>query len=204
MNCLTAEGRFSAYLEDELDYQTIREFEAHLANCSTCQTEFAAFHDSVNLLHQIPHIEPSSNFDRNLQSKIANLEVDKVPAWRHILAVLHARPMWTHGVIAAVLLVAVVGALFYSSGPTGQRSGVPTIVHDNGHKSDSRLVEPVDTPEPPVLPARQFNVPFNFGTEYSFDNSIRDDAMPRAPQHTQQNYILRTYDYSFVSSGGGL
>ena len=79
MNCLMAEERFSACLEDELDYQTIREFEAHLANCSSCQTEYATFRKSVKFLQQMPRIEPSFDFDRNLQSKIANFDVDKVP-----------------------------------------------------------------------------------------------------------------------------
>ena len=59
MNCLKAQGHFSAYLEDELGYQTIKTFEAHLEECEACRGELAIFQKSVNLLNALPPIEPS-------------------------------------------------------------------------------------------------------------------------------------------------
>ena len=204
MNCLMAEERFSACLEDELDYQTIREFEAHLANCSSCQTEYATFRKSVKFLQQMPRIEPSFDFDRNLQSMIANSDVDKVPSWHRILNSLRARPVWAFGGIAAILLLALVGLNFYRSSPNTYEFPEPRIAINPAANPDYPRVERIDAREALALPARRITVPLDFGAEYSIDYSIRGDAMPRAPQHTQQNYILRTYDYSFVSSGGGL
>ena len=60
MNCLKAEEQFSAYIEDELDYQAVRAFEAHLSTCESCRREFTLFRESLDLLHQLPQIEPSS------------------------------------------------------------------------------------------------------------------------------------------------
>ena len=200
MNCSMAEERFSAYLEDELDYQTIKEFESHLSTCNSCKTEFAVFRKSVNLLHQMPRIEPSFEFDRNLQSKIADFEVDKVPTWRQILGSLRARRVWAFGGIAAILLIVLVGAYFYPSGLDRYESTVPKIVIETDSDTGYRRVKKIDNREVLAIPVRQVNVPLDIGN----GSFIGGGARQRMPQRAQQHFILQTVNYSSTPSGGGL
>ena len=62
MNCLQAEENFSAHFEDALDYETLQRFESHIAECTTCQHEYAQFQDSVTASQRLPQIEPSPLF----------------------------------------------------------------------------------------------------------------------------------------------
>ena len=57
MNCLQAEEYFSAHFEDTLDYQTLQDFEGHLAECEACQQEYSRFQESVKMTQQLPQIE---------------------------------------------------------------------------------------------------------------------------------------------------
>ena len=194
MNCLMAEEHFSAYLEDELAYQTIKEFETHLTECGSCSSEFVAFRKSVSLIHQLPRIEPSSDFDRTVQSRVGDLDVDRVPVWHQILDSLRARPVWAFSGIAAILLVALVSAYFYQSGLDVYKPSAPRIVVDTDPIPAFRRVDRMDNPGLMALPVRQVNVPLDIGREVS----------EWRPQRTQQNFILQTVNYSSAPRGGGL
>ena len=112
MNCLKVEEQFSAYLEDELDYQAVRAFEAHLSTCESCRREFTLFRESLDLLHQLPQIEPSTEFDIALQARLADTQVESIPFWRRVLQPLYGQTRLALGGIA-VLLVMVAGFYFY-------------------------------------------------------------------------------------------
>jgi hypothetical protein len=200
MNCLMAEEHFSAYLEDELAYQTIKEFETHLTECGSCSSEFVTFRKSVSLIHQLPRIEPSSDFDRMVQSRVGNLDVDRIPAWHQILDSLRARPVWAFSGIATILLVVLVSAYFYQSGLDGYRSSAPRIVIDTDSNPGYRRVERMENQELLALPVRQVNVPLDIGNGVFFEGEV----LERRPQRTQQNFILQTVNYSSTPRGGGL
>ena len=85
MNCLKAEEQFSAYIEDELDYQAVRAFEGHLSTCESCRRELTLFRESLDLLHQLPQIEPSAEFDVTLQARLADTQVESIPFWQRVL-----------------------------------------------------------------------------------------------------------------------
>ena len=112
MNCLKAEEQFSAYIEDELDYRAIRTFEAHLNACESCRQEFTLFRESLDLLHQLPQIEPSTDFDTALKARIADPQVESTPFWGRVLQPLHGQiRLALSGV--AVMLVMIAGFYFY-------------------------------------------------------------------------------------------
>ena len=71
MNCLQAEEHFSAHFEDTLNYQVLRDFEAHLSECEACQHEYACFQESVKAVQQLPQIEPSADFMPSLLQRLA-------------------------------------------------------------------------------------------------------------------------------------
>ena len=200
MNCLIAEEHFSAYLEDELDYQTIKDFETHLTDCESCSSEFALFRKSVNLLHQLPRIEPSSDFDRSMQSKVGDLNVNRVPAWHQILDSLRTRPVWAFGGITTVLLVGLFSAYLYQSNLDDYKPSSPGIVFESDSSPAYRRIVRIDNQEPPALPIHQVNVPIDFGGGGFFGREV----LEWRPQHTQQNFILQTVNYSSAPRGGGL
>ncbi len=112
MNCLKIEEQFSAYLEDELNYQAVRAFETHLSTCESCRREFALFRESLDLLHQLPQIEPSTEFDVALQARLADTQVESIPFWQRVLQPLHGQARLALSGIA-VLLVILAGFYFY-------------------------------------------------------------------------------------------
>ncbi len=200
MNCLMAEEHFSAYLEDELDYRTIKEFEAHLTDCESCSSEFALFRKSVNLLHQLPRIEPSSNFNRSVQSRVRYLDVERVPAWYQILDSLRTRPVWAFGGITTILLVGLFSAYFYQSNLNEYGPASPGIVFDSDPNPTYRRVPKIDNQVPQTLPLHQVNVPIDIGSGGFFGREV----LEWRPQRTQQNFIIQTVNYSSAPRGGGL
>ena len=200
MNCLMAEEHFSAYLEDELDYRTIKEFEAHLTDCGSCSNEFALFRKSVNLLHQLPRIEASSDFDRSMQSRVGSLDVDRTPAWHQLLDSLRTRPVWAFSGIATILLVGLLTAYFYQNGLDGYKPSSPGIVFETDSSPTYRPVVRIDTLEPSALPVHQVNVPLDFGSGVFSGREVLDWR----PQRIQQNFILQSVNYSSAPRGGGL
>ena len=200
MNCLIAEEHFSAYLEDELDYQTVKDFETHLMNCGSCSSEFALFRKSLKLLHQLPRFEPSSNFDSSLQSKVDNLDVDRIPVWHQFLDSLRTRTEWAFGGIATILLVGLLGVYFYQSGLEEYKPSSSGIVFEPVSSPTYRPVDNIDDQGPPALPVHQVNVPIDFGSGGLFGREV----LEWRPQRTQQNFILQTVNYSSAPRGGGL
>ena len=135
MNCLKVEEQFSAYLEDELDYQAVRAFEAHLNTCESCRREFTLFRESLDLLHQLPQIEPSIEFDIALQVRLADTQVESIPFWRRVLQPLQGQVRWALGGIA-VLLVMLTGFYLYQK------------TFDQKTLTEPESVETAEAPEP--------------------------------------------------------
>jgi len=233
MNCLKAEEQFSAYIEDELDYRAIRAFEAHLSACEACRRELTLFRESLDLLHQLPRIEPSTEFGVTLQARLADTQVESIPFWQRILQPLHGQTRWALSGIA-VLLAMLVGFYFYQKTLT-KSPAVDTAVAPETSKgapvAKEREVEQqlplavpsqelqslVQFPDPseldlqPVRGNQQLqSAPFDLqqqrGTQQS--QSPEPDRQPehenQQPQRVEQNYILRTIKHTEAPTGGGL
>ena len=201
MNCLQAEEHFSAYLEDELDYQTIKEVEAHLTACQLCHHSFALFRESLNLLHQLPHVEPSSDFDRAVQARVGDVDVEPIPFWHHILDALRAQPVWAFSGIGAILLVGLVSIYLYQNNPAAYTSSPPTIVVDRGQNADVQRVDRVDNQTQLFLPVRRVNLPLVIEDSEPYRTEVSES---RPPRRMEQNYILQTVDYNDAPRSGGL
>ena len=111
MNCLQAEEYFSPHFEDTLDYQTLQDFEGHLAGCEACQQEYSRFQESVKATQQLPQIEPSPYFMPTLMQRLAEEQhsVDGVKGigtgWKRLLDVFR-RPIWAvSGIVALILTI---------------------------------------------------------------------------------------------------
>ena len=199
MNCLKAQEHFSAYLEDELGYQTIKAFEAHLTDCEACHNEFTLFKKSVNLLNQLPQVEPSPYFNAALQTSLADIEVDTVPLWRRIVEAIRIRPVWALSGFATILLVIFAGAFFYSS-LFVERSPYNIAVKPRlSTPQPNRLLI-----EPDVGPVwKSGSIPLAVpDVNRPRPSESSEDRLQHPPM--RQNYILQTANYTDAPTSGGL
>ena len=233
MNCLKTEEQFSAYLEDELDYQAVRAFEAHLSVCESCRREFTLFRESLDLLHQLPQIEPSTEFDIALQARLADTQVESIPFWQRVFQPLHGQTRLALGAIA-VLLVMVAGFYFYRKTVTKppsvevavdpETSKRTPIAEERGDEQQLPLAIPsqelqslVNFPEPSVLdlqPVRGNQQPQSPMSNLQQLRGSQQSQLPvfdlqparkdQQPQRLEQNYILRTIEHTEAPTGGGL
>ena len=198
MNCLRAEEHFSAYFEDTLDYQALRDFEAHLAVCKACQHEYARFQESVKAVQQLPQIEPSPDFMPTLLQRLAE-ERQEFGGLREIIATgWHRlqdglrRPRWAFGGIVALILIAAVGGYLYQAGFLSDRDSQPAVV-----------VTPA--PEPSRLGPPPVALPADVRRRVSSMDSFSPGGVIRTSrQPMQQHYILKQVSYTSTSTGGGL
>ena len=190
MDCVQAEEHFSAHLEDTLDYETLQDFESHLTACEACRGEYARFQDSVNVVQQLPQIEPSPYFMSTLQQRLATEQREADSAkdvvstgWQQLLDVFR-RPKWAFSGIMALLLAAG-GTFFYQ----GLR---PTSV------APTPQVEQIAT-SPEVFRVRQ-------SSRLNGDSSqfLRGRAISTPTQLMQQRYMLKQVSYTSTATSGGL
>ena len=232
MNCLKAEEQFSAYLEDELDYQAVRGFEAHLSTCESCRRELTLFRESLDLLHQLPRIEPSTEFDVTLRARLADTQVESIPFWQRVLHPLHGQARLALSGIA-VLLVIVAGFYFYQKTLTKSPSVETAVVPEPSKRGVEQQQPPLAIPSQeqqsqeqqslvnfpksseldlqPVRGIQQPQSPMSNlqqlrGTQQQ--QSPASDMQPvpenQQPQRLEQNYILRTIKRTEAPTGGGL
>lgn len=206
MDCVSVEEQFSAFLEDELDYQATKAFEAHLANCESCQNGFILFRESVNLLHEMPSIEPSPNFDTVLQTRLADTQIESMPRWRLLLEPLRSQLVWAFGGIAmAIGICAIAGIYLYQNAIVGNEKFSVARAEDT--PNDRRYVFPpprirVDgSPRANTSPSvprseRQRRVEFPTFKKPAFPREVQ-------PLRVERNYILQTVTYNDASTTRG-
>ena len=206
MDCVGVEEQFSAYLEDELDYQATKAFETHLANCGSCHNGFILFRESVNLLHQMPSIEPSPNFDTVLRTRLANAQMESIPWWRRALEAMRSQSAWAFsGMAMGIGICAIASIYLYQNSFVGNED--IAVVRTEDTSSARRYVLPpprirVDDSWPdkqsPLIPDlnRQRLVEFP-----AFEDSVFPKEVQ--PQRVERNYILQTVTYTDASTNGG-
>ncbi|MCE2399745.1 zf-HC2 domain-containing protein [Candidatus Poribacteria bacterium] len=185
MNCLQAEENFSAHLEDALDYQMIQRFESHIAECTTCQREYARFSESVKASQQLPQIEPSPYFIPTLKQRLAEEQRGTLSYWQRLLHIFNM-PKWAFSGIMVLLLITATVTFLY---------------HDDFFNSE---IPPSNKQISTQRPGLSSGSP-----------SINNQFLPRASgtsdfpsaistQPTQKHYTLKRVSYTTASTGGGL
>ena len=218
MNCLKAEEQFSAYIEDELDYQGVRGFEAHLSDCEACRREFTLFRESLNLLHQLPRIEPSTEFNTALRVRLADTQVETLPFWRRVLRPLHGQ---TRLALSGIAVLFVMAAGFYFSQKTLIKPESIEIVAAPETLRRAPLTEgrglEWQQQFPLAVPSQELQSLVNFPESSAFNlQPVRRsqqlqlpafDLQPvhrsQQPQRLEQNYMLQTINYTEAPTGGG-
>ena len=185
MNCLKAEEQFSAYLEDELDYQAVRTFEAHLSACESCRREFTLFRESLDLLHQLPQIKPSSDFEVALQARLADTQVESISFWQRVLQPLHGQTRLALGGIA-VLLIMIAGYYFYHQRVLTKPESVETAEAPESSKhtplAEGHEVESQQQQFPLAVPNQEPQSLVNFPESSAFKlQPTRGNQQPQFP-----------------------
>ncbi len=196
MDCLQAEEHFSAHFEDTLDYETLRDLEAHLAVCETCQQEYTRFQASLKAVQQLPQIEPSPYFMPALLQRMAEERqergVNAVATWWALLLATFRRPAWAFSGVMAVVL-AITGAYFYQAGfllPGG--TGTTTV-------------EPQVQTVRAAPSARRLPIGDTGRVRRAIQNGTLPAGVISAPVGpTQQRYVLKKVSYTGASTRGGL
>ena len=198
MNCLKAEEHFSAYFEDTLDYQALRDFEAHLAACEVCQHEYTRFQKSVKAIQQLPQIEPSPNFMPTLLQRLAE-EPHEFGGIKEIIATGWHRlqdglrcPRWAFSGIVALVLIAAIGGYLYQGDLLFDRDSQPAVVVTPASEPSRLGPPPVELPVDVRRQVRNID-------RFSPGGVIRTSRQPM-----QQHYILKQVSYTTTSTGGGL
>jgi len=201
MNCLMVEEGFSAYLEDELDYKSIIEFDAHLTDCELCYQSFEQFRESLKLLHQLPHVEPSVTFDRVVEAGVGDIGREPISFWSNILDALRDQAAWALSGLMALLVAGLVSIYLYENDRDMHTSFPPTMVVNSAQNADVQRVDRVDNQTQLSLPVRRVNLPLvvEDGELYR-----ADFFESHAPQRIRRNYILQTVDYNDAPRSGDL
>ncbi len=189
MNCLQAEEHFSAYFEDELDYQTLKGFEFHLSECERCEHEYTVFEKSVKATQELPQVTPSARFELTLHQQLARehvLRQETVPLWKRLLSAC-GRPRWAFSGIT-LLILAAVGTYLYQKDVLDWTQNSPVVQIDQSDEEVQQSIEPIRLPFPPI--PRSFS-----GT--SISGSMSTEPM-------QQHYILKRVNYASLPTAGGL
>lgn len=210
MNCLKAEELFSAYIEDELDYQAVRTFEAHLNACGSCRREFTLFRESLDLLHQLPQIEPSTEFDAALKTRLADTQVESISFWKRILQPLHGQIRFALSGVA-VMLVMVAGFYFYQK--TSINPGLVEIVaapesSSRAPLAEERRIEWQRQQFPLAVPSQEPQSLVNFPESSVFNpQPVRRNQQPQLsvfdlqPVRSSQQPQLSVFDMQPVRRG---
>ena len=210
MNCLKAEEQFSAYIEDELDYQAVRTFEAHLNACESCRREFTLFRESLDLLHQLPQIEPSTEFNAALKTRLADTQVESTPFLGRVLQPLHGQIRFALSGVA-VMLVMVAGFYFYqktSINPELVEIVAAPEASSRAPLADERRIEWQRQQFPLAVPSQEPQSLVNFPESSVFNpQPVRRNQQPQLsafnlqPVRSSQQPQLSVFDMQPVRRG---
>src|SRR5690242_10294873 len=132
LDCQWAEDELSGYLDDVLDPQLRRRVEAHLATCERCRIILEDFRRADELVRDLPFIEPPSDMRDRFFSSPEYLKLANARARQRSFVT----PLKVALVAAAMLVVALGGALFFRQGisgtPTAHKQGTTTIIGNPG------------------------------------------------------------------------
>lgn len=176
MNCLQAENHFSAHLEDDIDYRTLKSFEAHIEQCERCQRDYVLFAQTLTEVEELPHVEPSPNFRAKLHERLADEPRVTVPFWKRLVYGF-TLPRWAYGALVLVFASFVTYVVYQRDLVDGNREHAVTLEQTRQTPAEPRTRR---TATPPGF----------VGTGIS--------------SQPMQHYVLKQVSYADVPTQGGL
>lgn len=185
MNCRSAEGLYSSFVEDELSQKERHALESHLAECRRCSAAVEELRATVELMAALPSYEPGPHFEEDVMDRIRTGEalrptvVEWLSEW---LAPARLRPVFLTGAAACVAWIAF---LMVNPAPNPMVAGrapspAATANAPSSGGSDRVAMGPVSTA--PALPAESETIASAPRTERT---STRDEAVRTASARTE-------------------
>ncbi len=185
MNCLQAEQHFSAHLEDEIDYRTLRSFEAHIEACGECQRDYVLFAQTITEVEALPQVAPSPHFMATLHQRLAEEPRITVPFWKRLVYGF-TLPRWAYGALLLVFATTTTYVVYQGA-----------LFERNPGRAIPTVEQPRQLPAERATPARS-------------ETRTRGPAVPPGFAGTSissqpmQHYVLKQVSYTNVPTQGGL
>jgi hypothetical protein len=132
MTCEQAEDELSGYLDDVLDPKLRQRVAAHLTSCARCQEILADFRRNDEMLRALPFLEPPAGMREQFFNSPRYLHLARARERQRS----YARPLMAALVAAAMLVVALGGALLIRQGflakQQAQGTGTTTSIGASG------------------------------------------------------------------------
>ena len=148
--CKELRDAFVEYLFDEIDEETKRRFEAHLARCSKCAAQLAEMKGTLTMMGHMRRAEPPEEFwdtywarlSARIEQELAprpSVSVGLLERIRHVFPTLY-RPAYRWAAVVGVLIVGIlIGRLFFS-----QRGKEPSLAQRPHSPREATFAQTVD------------------------------------------------------------
>ena len=112
MNCYDFELNISAYIEGELKQVVRGDFNQHKDACNNCKGKLVDISKLMENLPNLVQVTTSSQFDKNLQGKIREIDNQGPSIWQRLLEIklLGFEPVPALGFALAIVMI--IGASF--------------------------------------------------------------------------------------------
>ena len=133
MDCRTFKANHLAFLDDTLEERGLVAMQRHLAECEACARHDAAVRRGLMVLHNLPPIEPSSDFRAKLSARLRDervaMEREKILARRTDTLIRAPRVGPLAAAAASVVLAGTlaVGASVWNAGERGVDVVLPPV-----------------------------------------------------------------------------
>ncbi|MFQ6675380.1 MAG: anti-sigma factor family protein [Fidelibacterota bacterium] len=125
MNCYQIRDQISDYIEKELTLPQVRQFETHLAACSSCQDAYEGVVSVIRSLRESEKVALSDRFDERLKARLTKVAASPV---RRPNRFIRGGTIWgfepKYAVMSVAALVAII-VLSVSLFPGGETSSLP-------------------------------------------------------------------------------
>lgn len=109
MNCRSAEGLFSSFVEEELSQKERRSLESHLTDCSRCTSAVEELRTTIQLVASLPVVETSADFEEAIMDRVRSGEalrptvIEWLSEW---LAPARLKPVFLAGAAGCAVWIA--------------------------------------------------------------------------------------------------
>lgn len=157
MNCRSAESLFSSFVEDEISQEERRALEAHLMGCRRCSLGIREIKATMSVLHDLPQVAPSAQFDEDVYARIRSgegLRPTVGDVIREIFAPVRLRPVFMAGAAVCAVWIAVTLSPFGKGSTPIQGVDSRTAVRPSSDPSPGATPTPTSDAAPAIPAGR--------------------------------------------------
>jgi hypothetical protein len=187
MTCKETEELLSAYIDKVLDQDSERQVAEHLAGCKNCRAELEGLQMTIDMLKQLPEVEPPSHFRQELLKKLTT-EDKKVVEISNTSSKTKPKSWISVAGVAAVMLLLVaagqvagqLGLLDIGSlrmGSTGSKLTDEQMAAGNYAREEaSPYFESAPAPAAPKITAGDGGASFDTSSQFTVGTALTSES----------------------------